>query len=71
MFSSRRWVGREGDSRPEPQEALLGLVPASWMALHTHHTVDMLKILPPKRNAVVPALHNTAKNWNEMIIDGI
>lgn len=70
-FSSRRWVGREGDSRPDPQEALLGRVPASWMAPHTHHTVDLLKILLLKRKAVVSALHNTAKNWNEMIIDGI
>lgn len=70
-FSSWSWVGREGDSRPDPQEALLGLVPASWTAPHTRHTEDMLKILPPKRNAVAPALHNKVKDWNGRITDGM
>lgn len=62
-------MGREGDSWPDPQEAPLGLVPASWTAPHTSHTKDMLKILPPKRNAVVPALHNKVKDWNGRIAD--
>lgn len=64
-------MGREGDSRPDPQEALLGLVPASSTAPNTHHTVDMLKILPSERKAVAPALHNEVKDWNERIMDGI
>lgn len=31
-ISLRTWVGREVDTQPDPQEALLGSMPASWTA---------------------------------------